>query len=225
MPKLSERSKDVVRHYISNIAKNITSLEFESLTPNPVLGALLIDGLGFSKKRAFQFVIEQRLERSLVTSVGNMFQQIAMTLAAEATGVEGADIQVGGNGFVYYAQIKSGPNTVNKDIAIQLARNLASATRRHGKAVAVLGICYGRPEDQRFPWAKDNNLQVKIGDDFWRFISDDEVSLKDVIDLVRDVGKERPFRHLSNEMKQKIKLLMTKFEERYVVGRNVDWSR
>lgn len=223
MAYLNEESKKVVRRYLTNIAKNVLKVDFDSFSPNPILGAILTNGLGFNKERAFRFMVEQRFERSIVTSVGNMFQAIAKTLAAKATGVEGADVQVQKNGLTYFIQIKSGPTTVNKDIASEISRKLGSAVRRHGRAVAVLGICYGS-EKQLWPWAKDYNLQVKVGDDFWKFISNNDVSLCDVINLVQDISSESQFRDLSTEVDKKFEELLNSFAKKYAPKGIVDWT-
>jgi len=223
VPRLNEESKEVVRKYLQRMAKRATGKDFESFAPNPVLGVILTDGFGFEADRAFRIMIEQHFERSLVTSVGNMFQAIAKTLTARATGVEGADVQVTENGLTYFIQIKSGPRTMNKDIAANTARKLASAVKRHGKAIGVLGVCYGR-EDQLWSWPEQYQLQVKIADEFWAFISDGVVTLNDVISLVSEVARET-FRDITEAVDANILNLLDQFHARYAPGGTLDWKR
>lgn len=101
-----------IRKEFKEIAKKrfkaLDSISLSNLNFNPfLLRALNLD----TPKKIAEFMIGQRLERSVVTSYGNRIQKVAKLLSERGTGVEGADIRKEKEGRTYYIQIKSGPNT------------------------------------------------------------------------------------------------------------------
>lgn len=99
-----------------------------------------------SPEALLRYRLAQHLERSLVTAMGTALQAIARVIAGQGSGVAGADIEKIQGGRRYFVQVKSGPDTANKDIAQNIATLLNSARARDPEAVCLLGVCYGRPE-------------------------------------------------------------------------------
>jgi hypothetical protein len=137
----------------------------------------------------------QFTERGFVTAMGGTLQEIAKIAAASPTGVAGADIEIDRDGTRYYIQVKSGPTTANKDIAQNIQRLLASARRLHGRgAVVLLGVCYGTraqmsaiAADQLEPFGVD----YLIGREFWDFITGNEDSMAELLELAA-IAAARP---------------------------------
>ena len=69
--------------------------------------------------------LAQHLERGSVTAFGTTLQSIAKDIGGEATGV-GVDIMPTREGRHYYIQVKSGPDTANRDIASRSASKRSS---------------------------------------------------------------------------------------------------
>ena len=72
--------------------------------------------------------LAQHLERGSVTAFGTTLQSIAKDIGGEATGVAGVDIMPTREGRHYYIQVKSGPDTANRDIASRSASKRSSLT-------------------------------------------------------------------------------------------------
>ena len=129
--------------------------------------------------------VHQTFERGVVTSFGGTLQKIARLVAGpgSGSGTGGADLELTTGGHHYFVQIKSGPKTVNKDIAEAISANLNSARARYDAgAVGVLGVCFGtlaqlnkiaRPELER------RGIEVWIGRDFWTQVGHGDESTYD----------------------------------------------
>ena len=197
------------------------------MVPNPFLGVVMSEVFGFDGERAIRFLIDSRFERSIVTSLGFMLQKLCKTLLPEGTGVAGADVQLEVEGHVYYIQIKSGPNTVDRDICENISRNLFSACLRHGgdhPAHPLLGICYGT-RAQVNPWPAQFNLPYKVGEEFWRFISEGDVGLSDAINFVKDVARDMGFKDFRRDIAQSTTTLRNNLFDTYMAGDSLDWSQ
>ena len=69
--------------------------------------------------------LAQHLERGSVTAFGTTLQSIE-DIGGKATGVAGVDIMPTREGRHYYIQVKSGPDTANRDIASRSASKRSS---------------------------------------------------------------------------------------------------
>jgi hypothetical protein len=133
------------------------------------------------------WLLDQRLERGMVTSFGLALQSAAKVFS-EGTGVEGADILKTHEGRHYHIQIKSGPNTVPKDVAVRITQLLHSAQRRNRGSVAMFGMCYGAPEQVSGIVRKYVEVDSLSGRAFWEFISGDPNCIDEVYTIAAEVG-------------------------------------
>ncbi len=144
--------------------------------------------MGFQDARAIvQWLVQQRLERGAVTAFGQAIQQVAQVFA-EPTGVEGADLMTTKGGRHYYIQVKSGPNTIPKDMAARINQLLRSAQRRNRGSVALLGMTYGNKEQVSSIVQNYVEVDWMVGREFWRFISDIEDCMDEVYAIAGEVG-------------------------------------
>jgi Type II restriction endonuclease EcoO109I len=134
------------------------------------------------------------------------------------------------DGRRHFVQVKTGPDTANKDIAQNIARLLNAARARDPSAICILGVCYGRP-DQISKIAKAElqatGVGLKVGAEFWEFISGDPVCLVEVLELAGEVADARVTEAaFADLVENKIQALTTEFEGRY--GKTLDdetWER
>ena len=139
--------------------------------------------------------VHQGFERGVVTSFGSTLQKVARIVAgpASGSGTGGADLEVTFGSKHYFVQIKSGPKTLNKDIAEAISANLNSARVRYGAgAGGVVGICFGlladvnpiaRPEFER------RGIEIWVGRDFWTKIGGgDESTFDEVLRLAQEAS-------------------------------------
>jgi Type II restriction endonuclease EcoO109I len=120
----------------------------------------------------------------------------------------------------YFIQVKSGPDTANKDIAQNIATLLNSARARDPEAVCLLGVCYGRP-DQISAIAhremQSRGVGLLVGRAFWEFIGDDVGTMGEVLELAADAasGLEAGDETYSERVERKLEGLLGEFKRRY----------
>lgn len=204
---------DSFRRFVQRRSRAASSLDVAELRPNPFLLELLIRGLGFQKaEQVAAFIVNQRFERGAVTSMGTTLQEICRLVAGpdSGSGTGGADLEIHRDSTRYFVQIKSGPVTVNRDIATQIASELNSARSRYGAgAVAILGICYGTTAELN-PIAKavldDRGISVLVGTDFWDFLGDSTGVMGEVQEIARQTAREAAA-SLTSTIQQQIAVL------------------
>ncbi|WP_349407930.1 PmeII family type II restriction endonuclease [Pseudalkalibacillus sp. SCS-8] len=170
--------QEIMEKYLKNVFKNLYKLQLDDLTPNPLLMKLVGSAAELnSADKLVEYMINARLERSTSTGFGMTIQKIA-TAFCEKTGVGGADISIvkdneNGIPIRWYIQMKSGPNTVNKDICVQISSELQSAIRRAPGSAGMLGITYGKTDRVSGITQQYLSFDFEAGRDFWEFISND----------------------------------------------------
>lgn len=218
---LNPEVEEIVRRELSAIAKKkfeiIDSINIEEIDFNP----FLLRVLGFeTPEEIAEFMVSQRVERSLVTSYGIRIQTIATAIAGRGTGVEGADICKEHEGRRYYIQMKAGPKTPNKDITSMINRLLRGATRRNRGAVALLGMTYGKRERVSSIIQRYSQVDWLIGQEFWAFISEDPNCAQEIFSIATELteavsGDGLPYRE---RYRAKVTNLASQIRQRYGEG-------
>lgn len=224
---LDSRIKGIIKSELQEMAyrrfRVIDTIKARDLDFNPYL--LRILGLETPEEIA-EFMVAERVERSIVTSYGQRIQKIAKEIAGRGTGVEGADICKEKHGRRYYIQVKAGPNTVNKDISSEINRLLRSATRRNHGAVALLGMTYGRRDRVSSIVQRYSQVDWLIGREFWAFISDDPDCAKEIYKIAEEVTQSVPDggRSYRDRYKAKVREVADEIRRRYGDGPEM-WGR
>lgn len=148
---LTDNQRDRIREkfaaFLDARARNLERLTLDDLKFNVVQLRATATMLDFqTAEDLLRYRFAQHLERGAVTAWGSALQAVAREISGSGSGVAGADIEVTENGRRHFVQVKSGPDTANKDIAQNIATLLNSARARDPSAICVLGVCYGRPE-------------------------------------------------------------------------------
>ena len=212
----------LLENFLRQRARTIRRLKIQDLHINPFLIRILANELKLKDARTIvRWLVNQRLERGTVTSFGLVLQEVAKVFS-EGTGVEGADIQKTREGRRYYIQVKSGPNTVPKDMGERISQLLRSARRRNRGSEALFGMCYGNREQVsgivRQYVEKEGGIDWLAGREFWRFISDDPHCVDEIYQLVADASQN--FRDdqgmtLAQIIKAKVQELEKEFTKMY----------
>jgi hypothetical protein len=214
--------EEIFRSFLQNRVKTIKRLTLRDLDINPFLLRVLSKELELDNSRAIvKWLISQRIERGTVTSFGIALQEAAR-IFSEGTAVEGADILRTKGGRRYYIQIKSGPNTIPKDLGVRIAQLLRSAQRRNRGSVALYGMCYGSKEQVsnivRKYVQEEGGVDWLSGREFWEFISDEPRCIEIVYEIAERVGatfKDPAGKTLSEIINEKIEDLTKEFEQTY----------
>jgi len=225
--KKREQVKRVFERFLLNRVKTIRRLKIDDLNINPFLIRILAQELNLNNSKAIvTWLVGQRLERGTVTSFGIALQNAAKVFS-EGTGVEGADALKAKEGIHHHIQIKSGPNTIPKDLGVRIAQLLRSAQRRNLGSVALYGMCYGSQEQVSSIVRKyvqnEGGINWISGREFWEFISDDPCCIDEIYEIAAEVGrsfKAPEGQTLSEVLDSKIEELTEQFEALY--GRSGD---
>lgn len=146
-PEQEARARLQFERFLQRRVANLERLTIDHLKFNVLLTRVTATMLELSTPEAvLRSRLAQHLERGSVTAFGTTLQSIAKDIAGEATGVAGADIMLTRGGRHYYIQVKSGPDTANRDIAQNISTLLNSARVRDPESICLFGVCYARPD-------------------------------------------------------------------------------
>jgi hypothetical protein len=235
MPIAEDKRKEiqnVFRTFLQNQARLIQRLRIEDLHINPFLIRILSKEMGLKDASSIvRWLVSQRLERSVVTSFGLALQEAARVFS-EGTGVEGADILKTKDGRHHYIQVKSGPNTIPKDLGVRISQLLRSAQRRNRGSVALFGMCYGSKKQVssivRKYVGEEGKIDWLAGREFWEFISDTPGCIEEIFEIASQVGEDfqgPDGRTLSQILEAKVADLCTEFQKMYGESGEEMWKR
>lgn len=210
--------REIFKQFLKDRADTISRLKIADLNINPFLIRILSEQMGLKDARSIvRWLINQRIERGTVTSFGIALQNVAKVFS-EGTGVEGADILKTKEGRHYHIQVKSGPNTVPKDLAVRITQLLQSAQRRNRGSVAIFGMCYGSPEQVSGIVQQYVGVDWISGREFWKFISDDQNCVDYIYTIAEEVGRsfqDESGKSLKEILESKTRELQEGFERLY----------
>jgi hypothetical protein len=227
-PAQRQRVIEVFQQFLRDRAKTIRNLKIEDLNINPFLIRLIAKEMDLKDSKSIvTWLVNQRLERGAVTSFGIALQNAAKAFS-EGTGVEGADILKAKDGRRYHIQVKSGPNTVPKDLAVRITQLLQSAQRRNRGSVALFGMCYGSPEQVSSIVQQYVGVDWISGRKFWEFIADDPNCVDEIYAIAGEVGqnfRDAKGQSLTQILRVKITELQTEFEKLYGKSGSEMWKK
>ncbi len=146
------------------------------------------------------------LGTSITTSFGTNIQKFTNeVLSSFGSTTSGIDIefidQISKNKI--YCQLKSGPNTINKDDVETIAghfKKVISLGRTNNLRIThddmVVGIIYGDTDSQNGHYKRITNeydYPIYIGKDFWYRLTGDESFYSDLINVIGEVAVEADF--------------------------------
>lgn len=165
--------------FLQKKREDILSLSWEQLKPNPYMAFLLKDSLGLDNVDDFvNFLVNQHIERSLVTSFGSLIENLAIYFCEGRARKSHVDVikLVEGN-ILYGISVKSGPNTINRpgvqDISKKLDEWKGAYMEEHpGHTVrTALGLTYGRNPQQHSRHIEKLGHELFFGKNFWTLVS------------------------------------------------------
>jgi hypothetical protein len=227
-----DRIRAIFGRFLEARTRNLEALTLDHLKFNVVALRATATMLELETPEALlRYRLAQHLERGLVTGMGSTLQAIAREIAGQGSGVAGADIEKLKGGRRYFIQVKSGPDTANKDIAQNIATLLNSARARDPEAVCLLGVCYGRPEQISGIAHRELEIRgvgLRVGQEFWEFIGDDPNTMTAVLELAAETAAslEAGDESHNERVERKLEALVEDFQARY--GEELDdetWAR
>ncbi len=153
------------------------------------------------------------LGTSITTSFGTNIQNFASTvLSSFGSLISGIDIE-----FIdqvdnerKYCQLKSGPNTINKDDVETIAHHFRDAIRlsktnniKVGHDNFIVGLIYGDKKDINGHYKRIENQYyhpVIVGEEFWHRLTGDKRFYFDLIESISEVAIEADFKSKLDEV-------------------------
>ncbi len=203
----------ITENHIKNTKKLSNIKEFNI---NPFLITYLsnfLEGNSDPKSIAKALIYPKVLGTSINTSFGTQIQKFTTSvLSSFASTTSGIDIEFEDqlDGEWKYCQLKSGPNTINKDDVETIAGHFTSViklARTNGQKLGfsnlIVGIIYGENEELSSHYKRitsDYHYDIFIGDDFWHRLTGDQDFYTDLINAIGEVAIEANFKDELNSI-------------------------
>ena len=207
--------EEIAKSHEANTRK-LTKLKEFNL--NPFLDkykAFFLTGNDSPESIAKALIYPRVLATSINTTFGNKMQKFCSSvLGSFSSTTSGIDIEfidmIDGNRK--YCQIKSGPNTINKDDVetidghFQAIKNLARTNNlRIGLNDLVIGILYGEASELNGHYKSlKQSYPVYIGQEFWYRLTGDKNFYVELSDAMAEVAKDYDSTDLLNDVIQEL---------------------
>jgi len=208
---------NVAKNHILNTEKLVDPKEF---TINPFTAVYLanfLTGNSSPESIAKALLFPRVLGTSISTTFGNAIQQFTNdVLGAFGSTTNGIDIEFTDqlDGYKKYCQLKSGPNTINKDDVETIAghfKGVINLARTNNLRIThndmIVGIIYGEPYQLNGHYKRitsQYDFPVHTGKDFWHHLTGDQEFYKDLIEAIGLVAVEADY---SNELQDIVRQL------------------
>jgi len=203
---------EAIRHEFQELAKikyqTLEGIAFEDLDFNPFILKLM--NLQTAGEIA-EFVISQRVERSLVTTYGHRIQKICKLISGTPKEAGSSQVIKEIDGHKHYIHMKAGPNTVNKGISDDVNLFMNKVRAEDPEAKVYLGMSYGKRDRINSITQRYSHVNWLMGREFWTFISDDPDAAQvifriacEVADNYRPPGVKLSYRQLKLPKVQEI---------------------
>lgn len=216
--EILESSKDWFREKIadSHIRNTLKLTDPNEFNINPFLSVYLanfIEGDSSPESIARALLLPRVLGTSITTSFGTNIQGFTnILLDAFGSTTSGIDIEFIDqlDGQKKYCQLKSGPNTINKDDVETIAnhfKGVINLARTNNMRIAmddlIVGVVYGDPSQLNGHYKRitsQYNYPVIVGEDLWYRLTGDENFYDELIAAIASVAVESNFKHEFEEV-------------------------
>jgi Type II restriction endonuclease EcoO109I len=209
LDKAKEWFKNIIAvNHISNTRKLKKSSEFNI---NPFLTVYLanfLTGNSSPKSIAKALIYPRILGTSITTSFGTNVQKFTNdVLDAFGSTTPGIDIEFIDcvDGHKKYCQMKSGPNTINKDDVETIAGHFKATiglARTNNLRISlddmIVGVIYGESDELSGHYKRITSQYhhpVHIGKDFWHRLTGDEAFYEKLIAAIGSIAIEADYSH------------------------------
>ena len=194
----------IVANHIKNTQALRNPKEFDINTFLATYLSAFLTGKVSKDGIARTLVYARSLSTSITTSFGLNMQNFISDVLQSSYGsvVAGIDIEFEDkiDGRKKYAQLKLGPNTINKDDVTTIdnhfkaIRGLAKQNQRQINLTdLIVGVLYGEEADLSAHYKKlrdDYNYPVFVGNDFWHRLSGDDMFFSKLIHSISEISNE-----------------------------------
>tara|TARA_Y100001936_G_scaffold178061_1_gene174774 strand:- start:264 stop:977 length:714 start_codon:yes stop_codon:yes gene_type:complete len=225
--KIAIRQK--TRKFLEDRISGIEKMRFDDIEINPFLIASIKNQFDMKNQRDLaEWIVNQRVERGLVTAFGGTLQKIAKEFANVKT-TPGFTMSIKKNGCTYNILITSGPNPYAKPQAVPIVKRMLESAEREPRTMPVLGMCYGN-NDVVSNVVKTEFKEIKYlaGRDFWEFISGDSKCRDEVLEVIYETAnkfQDSEKRNIQRIKEKKIKEIEDVLRYNYGRDKNKFWKK
>lgn len=176
--------------FLANKFRAIKGLSLSDFDINPFLIATVQSQLGMTAPRDLaEWLVRQRVERSMVTGFGPILQRIAREFSNEKP-LPNLTARITRDGRIYNLIIKSGSKH-NLPVIQSIQRFLLNSKKSEPDSIPIFGMCCGN-ENTIGSIVKKHGSNVKqlVGKEFWTFISNDSQCYNAILEIAADVGSK-----------------------------------
>jgi hypothetical protein len=200
-------SGSIAQNHIKNTLK---LSDIKAFNVNPFLLTYLsnfLEGNHDPKSIAKALVYPRVLGTSINTSFGTNIQKFTSSvLSSYGSTTAGIDIEFTDtiDGQKKYCQLKSGPDTINKDDVETIAghfKSVINLARTNGQKLGfdnlIVGVIYGESRDLNAHYKRISSqyyYDIVIGEDFWHRLTGDKEFYKDLIKAIGEVAIQADFK-------------------------------
>ena len=210
-------TESFAKSHIANTEKLVNPKEFNINHFTAVYLANFLTGNSSPESIAKALLFPRVLGTSVTTIFGTGIQKFTNdVLGAYGSTTAGIDIEFIDqiDGHKKYCQLKSGPNTINKDDIETIVGHFNSAIRlsktnnlRIPHDDLIVGVIYGKPSDLNNFYKKINHTHhhpVYIGQEFWHRLTGDPEFYDDLLQAIGSVAVEADFSKEFEDVIQKL---------------------
>lgn len=207
----------IAENHIKNTKKLVNSSKFDI---NPFLAVYLSNFLtgntepeSIAKALLYPRVLGTSITTSFGTNIQKFTNEVLSSFGSTTSGIDIEFIDQTSKNKIY-CQLKSGPNTINKDDVETIAghfKKVISLGRTNNLRIThddmVVGIIYGDTASLNGHYKRitsEYDYPIFIGKDFWHRLTGDESFYSDLINVIGEVAIEADF---SEELEDVIKEL------------------
>lgn len=194
-------------NFLNNKINTLMDMSVSDIEINPFLISCVSNQLGLRTSHDLaEWLIRQRLERSMVTSFGSTLQNIAKEFCNEKP-LPNTTARIIRDAKTYNIIIKSGSNH-NIQVTQGIRNALLQTKQKEPDSIPIFGMCYGNDEMIGSIVKKHmDGVQLLIGRQFWDFLSGDSSCYDQILQIATRVDKnymDPDVGSLEQVMKQKI---------------------
>jgi len=221
------RIRDQLVAFLSKKIQAVKDISVTDMEINPFFIATVQTQLAMKNQRDLaEWLVRQRVERSMVTGFGTTLQNIAKEFCHEKP-LPNLTAKMNKDGKTYNIIIKSGPNH-NVPVSSGIQQALLNSKTIEPESIPIFGMCYGNEESIGTIVKKyAGGVKQLVGKEFWTFISGDPDCYMQILEMAKNTGKhykDISGNSLNQTMEKKIEYVTRELEELYGKDTNVFWK-
>ncbi len=220
LPIVDNFIQSIGKFFIDRQVENISKLTLGDINVNPFMITLLKFR---DYTEAIELLVIARVVRSIVTSLGMTFEYLIQTTGAKKL-KSGFDFETEINGIVHRIQVKSGTNTMNKDMLLDWIKKIQEFEKEGGRG--VIGMPYGRYDNDTVTmglfktyYSEGIADNIWIGKELWENLTGEKDFHIRVLDNLKKVSHATISRSsITDLIKDKTTQIVREFEDIYGTG-------